>query len=445
MKSSRPGHVVWQLRRAALGPDVVGLTDAQLLGRFLEGHDEAAFEALVRRHAPMVLGVCRRVLRHEQDAEDAFQATFLVLARKAASVAPRGMLPNWLYSVAYRTALRAKAAAAKRRAKETQVTVMPEPEAAPADPWGDLRPVLDEELSRLPDKYRAPVVLCDLQGKTHAEAAGQLGWPVGTVSGRLSRARALLGERLSRRGLVLTAGSLATALSGTAASACVPLSLITSTVKAASLLAAGRAAATGAVSANAAALSQGVLNAMFLTKVKQVAAVFLLVGAGLAGIAVAGYALERGREGGGPAPAAQKDGPKADPAGRSADRQPGKQATKETRLRTLLKERLAILRQIADQLNRQHQTGTIPLAQVLDANRKVLEAELELVEDPKGRIAILEKMVGIAKQIEERVAEHSKAGVISQSAVLTARVNRLEAEIALERAKAKATGGPKSP
>src|SRR5207244_3033628 len=139
--------------------------------------DEAAFEALVRRHGPMVLGVCLRVLRRHADAEDAFQATFLVLARKAASVVPREMLPNWLYGVAQQTAVRARAAAARRRAREKQVTHTPEPAAKPPAPWDDLEPLLDEELSKLPDKYRVPVVLCDLEGKTRKQAAGQLGWP----------------------------------------------------------------------------------------------------------------------------------------------------------------------------------------------------------------------------------------------------------------------------
>jgi RNA polymerase sigma factor (sigma-70 family) len=135
--------------------------DAQLLARFLATRDEAAFAALVRRHGPMVLGVCRRLLRHTQDAEDAFQAAFLVLARKAASVLKQEAVGSWLYMVAYRTAQRARAGQARRRAREKQMCEMPHPEARPAEAQ-DWRPLLDQELSRLPEKYRTAIVLCDL-------------------------------------------------------------------------------------------------------------------------------------------------------------------------------------------------------------------------------------------------------------------------------------------
>jgi RNA polymerase sigma factor (sigma-70 family) len=180
--------VIDHLRRAVLLRDGAGLTDGQLLESFLGGQDEAAFEALVRRHGPMVLGVCRRVLRIHHDAEDAFQATFLVLVRKGDTIRPREMVANWLFGVAYRTAQKARGRIARRRVREAQVKEMPEPEAvAPEEGWGDWRPLLDQELSRLPDKYRVPVVLCDLEGKTGKEAARQLGWPEGTVSSRLAR------------------------------------------------------------------------------------------------------------------------------------------------------------------------------------------------------------------------------------------------------------------
>jgi RNA polymerase sigma factor (sigma-70 family) len=233
--------------------------------------------------------VCRRVLAHEQDAEDAFQATFLVLARKAASVVPRTMVGNWLYGVAYRTALKARAMSNRRRAKERQVGVMPEPEAGQDGPWRDLLPLLDQELERLPDNYRAAVVLCDLGGKTHKEAARQLGWPVGTLSTRLARARAMLAKRLARHGLSVSGAALAAALAQVAAP-----SVASSTVKAASLFAAGRAA--GVVSAKVAALTEGVLKTMLLSKLKIAAGVLfvmtLVCGAGI----LASHAQE-GRKG----------------------------------------------------------------------------------------------------------------------------------------------------
>lgn len=272
-----PGTLFRHLHTATLVRDGGGLTDAQFLGLFIERCDEAAFEALVRRHGPMVLGVCRRVLHNHHDAEDAFQATFLVLARKATSIAPRAMVGNWLYGVAYRTAMKARAASTRRRVKEKQVRVMPEPEAVQQSSWCDLEPLLDQEMERLPGSYRAAVVLCDLEGKTHQEAARQLGWPVGTLSTRLVRARALLAKRLSRHRLALSAGSLAVVVSANAASACVPASLMISTVKAATLIAAGQTMA-GVVSAPVAALTEGVLKAMLLAKLKIATAVLLAVG-----------------------------------------------------------------------------------------------------------------------------------------------------------------------
>jgi RNA polymerase sigma factor (sigma-70 family) len=278
MAASQLTDVVQHLRRYALLRDGGGLSDGQLLECYLQGHEDAAFAALVRRHGPMVWGVCRRIIGSHHDAEDAFQATFLVLVRKAAAVQPRQMVGNWLYGVAYQTALKAKASASKRRTRERQVADMPEPEVA-EDLLADLLPVLDRELSRLPDKYRVPVVLCDLEGKSYKEAARQLGCPEGTISARLSRARSMLARRLARHGLALSAGSLATLIAQNAASACVPPALISSTIKTVTLVAAGKVAA--AVSANAAALVEGVVRTMLLSKLKCIP-VLLLAISGLA-------------------------------------------------------------------------------------------------------------------------------------------------------------------
>jgi RNA polymerase sigma factor (sigma-70 family) len=265
-------NVLGHLRRALLPPDGGGLTDGQLLAGFLADRDEAAFAALVRRHGPMVLGVCRRVLGHAEDAEDAFQATFLVLARKAASVVKREALAGFLYGVAYRTALRAKARAARRRATERQVKDMPDPEVPPAEAQ-DWRPVLDRELDLLPAHFRLPILLCDLEGKTRRAAARQLGLSEGTLSSRLARARRLLARRLTRYGLALSGGALATALAVGGASAAVPAELVATTVRAATLVAAGQAA--GAATP-AAILMNEVLKAMLMTKLKVYAAVALV-------------------------------------------------------------------------------------------------------------------------------------------------------------------------
>src|SRR5262249_31939270 len=155
---------------------------------------------------PMVWGVCLRVLRDYHDAEDAFQATFLVLVRRAASIASPKLLANWLYGVAHQTALKARATAAKRKVRERQVTEMPEPAVTEPDLWSDLQPLLDQELSRLPTKYRVAIVLCNLEGKTRKDAARQLGVPEGTLAARLARGRSLLANRLARYGLAVSGG-----------------------------------------------------------------------------------------------------------------------------------------------------------------------------------------------------------------------------------------------
>src|SRR5260370_26581373 len=201
--------VLRHLRKAALGPDGGGLTDGQLLQRFLTRRDEAAFAVLVRRHGPMVLGVCRRILHNSHDADDAFQATFLVLVRKAPVLASRAVVGNWLHGVAYRTALKARSADARRRVKER---AMSRPEALEEDLRPEWHALLDRELNGLPERDRAPAILCDLEGKTRREAARLLGCPEGTLSGRLSRARSLLARRLARHGLPLSGGAVAAAL-----------------------------------------------------------------------------------------------------------------------------------------------------------------------------------------------------------------------------------------
>jgi RNA polymerase sigma factor (sigma-70 family) len=275
--------VLQHLRRSGLLFDAGQLTDGQLLERFIRRRERAALEALVRRHSSMVWGVCRRVLRNHHDVEDAFQATFLVLVRKPASISPREMVGNWLYGVAHQTALKARATAAKLRARQKPLRDQPEPAERERDCSSDLLPLLDQELSRLPAKYRVAVVLCDLEGKTRREAARQLGVPEGTLGARVARARALLAKRLARRGVLLSGGSLAIVLAESA-SACAPTAAVVSTIQTAAAIAAGQAAA-GAASAHAVALSNGVLKAMMLTKLKLaaclcVAAVLVFLGTG---------------------------------------------------------------------------------------------------------------------------------------------------------------------
>jgi len=249
--------------------------DGNLLASFVATRDEAAFAALVHRHGHMVFGVCQRVLHHTQDAEDAFQATFLVLARKAGSVLNRASVSSWLYRVAFRTALDAKAARLRRQQREIQVENMPQSAVEPNDLL-DWRPLLDKELEGLPEKYREVVILCDLQGLSRKEAARLLGLAEGTLSSRLARARRILASKLARYGLSISGGALATALSAKAGSA-VPVTLTCSTVRAALLVAGGQWAG---VSTPVAILMQGVIKAMFLKKLK-IAVAFILVAVAL--------------------------------------------------------------------------------------------------------------------------------------------------------------------
>jgi RNA polymerase sigma factor (sigma-70 family) len=268
------------------------LTDGNLLDAYISRRDEAALSTLVQRHGPMVWGVCRRVLANYHDAEDAFQATFLVLVRKATSIKPKEMVANWLYGVAHQTALKARAMVCKRKGRERHVVQMPEPAVAEPAQWEELLQEVDQEVSRLPDIYRIAIVLCDLEGKTRKEVAHQLGVPEGTVAGRLARARALLANRLTKRGVTVSSGALATILSQNLASADVPASVVSKTIKVASLLAAGQVT-PGAISIKVAALTEGVAMTMFMTKINAVMVVLMIAAiAGGAGLIYQAQATE---------------------------------------------------------------------------------------------------------------------------------------------------------
>ncbi len=286
------GVVLKQIDQIFGGQTVAGLGEGQLLERFVARRDEAAFEALVLRHGPMVLGVCRRLLRDPAEVEDAFQAVFLVLVRKAGSIRQKDLLGPWLHAVATKTAHRARVNALRRRMVEG---VGSKPEIEPIDgsdpsrvaDRAELRALLDEEVGRLPEKYRMPLVLCYFDGKTHDEAAALLRWPVGTVRGRLARARDRLRDRLTRRGLTLGAGLSAALLAGPEVKAALSPALVGSTVRAALFFATGPGAAAGLVSATAATLGQDILRTMLMTKLKLAAAVGLMaVGVAATGAAV---------------------------------------------------------------------------------------------------------------------------------------------------------------
>jgi RNA polymerase sigma factor (sigma-70 family) len=293
-QGERQVRLIDRVRRVVLCGDGAGLSDGQLLERFRAQRDEAAFAALVKRHGPMVWGVCRRLLRCHHDAEDAFQAVFVVLSRKAALIRSPERVASWLHGVACHTAVRVRALSHKRQTRETPLGEAAAHVPAPPEPADDMRPVLDRELARLPDKYRAAVILCDLEGRTRREAAELLGVPQGTLSARLDRGRRLLASRLTRRGVGLSGLGLA-ALAQEAAGAAGPSSVLAAAGVAAGIFKSGKAAAAGQVPDRVAALAKGVMTTMLLTKLRSMIAVLVLVAvcaAGAAGLVYLAWAAE---------------------------------------------------------------------------------------------------------------------------------------------------------
>jgi RNA polymerase sigma factor (sigma-70 family) len=288
MATAELGTLMRHIKGLAAGRAARHGTDRQLLDAFAARRDEGAFTSLVGRHGPMVLRACRRVLGHEQDAEDAFQATFLVLARSAAAIRKHEALASFLHGVAYRTAMKAKRGAARRRHHEARLRERTPP-ATPGPTWDDVQAVLDEEIERLPESFRSAFVLCVLDGKTVPAAAAELGVKAGTLSWRLARARQHLRQRLALRGIQLAALLAALSVAERAGRAAVPAALVRVTVRFGLLVAAGEPAA-GVIPSHVAALAAGVTRAMSTGKLKVATAVLLAVGLAAGAAAL----LERG-------------------------------------------------------------------------------------------------------------------------------------------------------
>jgi RNA polymerase sigma factor (sigma-70 family) len=316
MTETSPSPLLQHIRHLIGGVSAAALTDGQLLEQFLANRDETAVAVLVRRYGPLVFGVCRRVLHDAHTAEDAFQATFLVLTRKAASLDRSRPLGSFLYTVAYRLALRARANELRRRRCEERAARTRPPVDDRATSPSDLVVALEEELHRLPERHRAPLVLCYLEGKTNDQAAEILGCPRGSMAARLARARERLRECLARRGFVAPSAGIAAALATAAARAAVPPPLLDGTVRAALWFARGDAGAAGLVSARVVALARGTLRTTFLNKLRIAGALLLAVallgtGAGM---------LPNAAPPAGPLARAADQPPRAEGAGAAADR-----------------------------------------------------------------------------------------------------------------------------
>ncbi len=288
---------VWRHAHTLFHEGVIGdVADEQLLERFVTAHGEGgerAFEALIERHGPMVLRVCRTILRDRHDAEDAFQATFMALARQAASIRSRASVASWLHGVARRVAFYARSAASRRRESERKAADLAE--RSVAEPrWDDLAQVVDEEIDQLPERYRAPIVLCDMEGLTEGQAAQRLARPVGTIRSQLTRGRQRLRSRLIRRGLAPPSVVLVIARAGSPANAVVASALVSSTIQSALQFAVERATTAGMFSASApataAALAEGFLGSILMARIK-IAAMAALVAIAIG--TVGAFALEQ--------------------------------------------------------------------------------------------------------------------------------------------------------
>lgn len=411
-------------------------TDSDLLRRFVTRREDSAFAELIARHGPMVLGVCRRVLNNPSDAEDAFQGTFIVLACKAASIARPDLLGTWLYRVAYRIALRARAEIAVRKDRQPILDDMAAESPIPEADWADLRPVLDEEIARLPAKYRGPFVLCYLEGNTNEEAAQRLGCAKGTICSRLSWARERLQGRLVRRGITLPAGLLVSVLTAEVLSAAVPVPLLRNAGETAISFLSGPAM-PGAASTAGAALAKGVLRAMLLARIRTAMVLVMVLGVVGAGTAVSTWQPWAAGQPQGPAPGdaaagiqKQKDQPLQQAAG---DGKTGAQ-----RLKDLLKKRRDVAHESFESRRKLVLVGkTIHDDRFYAASLRLLEAELDLCQGRDERLKVYETHLTRMEQALEISRAQAAVGTMMADERAAAEFYHLDAEIRLEREKAK--------
>ena len=413
-----------------------GLTDGDLVDRFRAGRDEGgelAFEVLVQRHGPMVLSVCRGILDDPTDVHDAFQATFLVLARGAGAIRKKDSVGSWLYGVAVRVAARARVSSIRRRIRDRRTieaagnvaaagTDAPNATGIERD---DGAAIVHQEVDRLPEKYRAPIVLCYLEGLTHDEAADRLSWPVGTVRSRLSRARDRLRSRLTRRGVTVpsTFGPMAAWLGGepvasTAAGSVVTAQISTALARSATHYALGRSASASSLSAVSMALAQGVLTTMMLKKLTIAGCVFLSLGI----VSVGGGALL--------VRASRAQDPKTAPAAGTAQTRPPAAAVvqKPDEIDPLLEALLKAARQRVDAQRAYYEEGRITLDRFIDAVARLEKVELMIARTDAARGAIRDRHLSLLEEIEKREKAALEVGRGTVADVSEARERYLEAE-----------------
>jgi RNA polymerase sigma factor (sigma-70 family) len=441
-----------------------GLTDGELLERFRTSRDESgerAFEALVTRHGPMVLGICRHFIEDPTDAHDAFQAVFLVLARRAGTIRKGESLGSWLYGVTVRLAARARATAIRRRIRERRVLATasaaalagrsPDASAVNAAERDDGAAVVHEEVARLPERYRTPIVLCYFEGLTHDEAAARLSWPVGTVRSRLARARDQLRGRLTRRGVVApsTIGPLAAwliagqspatasaAIRAAAAASPLPVHVPASLARAAVQVAAGQPAAAGSFSVASLSLADGVLATMMLKKLAIIAGVIVTLGIGSG----TGAFLIRSSRAQNPPPAAP-----AKPVAGAAAPQPvspatlspnvypakpvaGAAAPQQSGIDRLLAELVQAARERLDAEKVLYQSARTTNDRYLAAAAELARVELLAAKTDAERRAIRQRQVDLAKQIEDFAQQVKQFGRGTAADLAESRQRRIQAE-----------------
>ena len=452
MRGGRDAEAMRRVRTLFGAGRVGDCSDGELLGRFVDHRDEDAFGALVERHGAMVMRVCQGVLRDIDEAQDAFQATFLVLAEKAGTIRRRESAACWLHGVAVRVASNARSASARRRRHERRFAERAAmPAVGPVEGDDEAASAIHEEIGRLPERYRRPIVLCHLEGMTHEAAAQRLGWPVGTVRSRLARGRDRLRDRLARRGL-----STAIVASPIAGSTPIPGTLLETTIGAAMQFAAGESMAGGPISAAVIALANGASNAMFMSKIKGIATAVALVGFGATG------AVSLARMGPGPV---DSPGDGADPAVGSiaAEEPPGQDQDPKPRpdMRTLIDRVRApdpsrvraedlpptrelararveaaesVFDQVFDRLLEPQGAGDFDRGNyvdpILEWSRRGLDARLDLAVTRDDQVAVLLEEVARLRALETLCGEFARgaASLVAPFDVTKIRYQRLSVE-----------------